>query len=363
MPVTDTGNEPTGLNDAAKAFEGLLSADLGDKENHEEHRQDSSEEKQPDENQPEQGEEHQGEDDADPDSKETSEEDEKSDEDAEGEGDAEDEEENADGSSQKPQTITVKIDGKEVEVPLEEAAKGYQRQADYSRKTAALADERRAFETHVEKFKEQETAVVQERGQYAHLLRALEQRLDELTPKEPDWVALAQQVDPAEYQQTRAVWDAIKEQKAAAKAERERVEGEQKATVAKQVQAKLKAGAEKLMAYNETWKDPKKWATDKQAIFDYGVNSLGFTPQEIANAVDPRAIIAVHKAMLYDKLMANKPKPDAASGKGKEASPKPLRAGSAADSRAPASDVTKAKQRLAKSGSVGDAAAVFERLL
>jgi hypothetical protein len=50
---------------------------------------------------------------------------------------------------------------------------GYQRHADYSRKTAALADERRAFDGVRQEFDTERQAVVQERGQYKQLLTAL----------------------------------------------------------------------------------------------------------------------------------------------------------------------------------------------
>ena len=46
----------------------------------------------------------------------------------------------------EPQMYTVKVDGQEMQVPLEELLNGYQRQADYSRKTQALADERRQLQ-------------------------------------------------------------------------------------------------------------------------------------------------------------------------------------------------------------------------
>lgn len=354
MEIADTGDQPTGLAGATESFLGLLTAEDGDNGQSDENQEHSEEEHSKDEAaQADAGEGEDGKADAEGD--ETPPEG----EDAEGEGDA-DEEKAADGSDQKPQTLTVKIDGKEVEVPLEEAAKGYQRQADYSRKTAELAEQRRTFETKVADFNAEREAVVQERGQYAHLLRALEQRLQELTPQEPDWVTLAQQMDPAEYTKTRAVWEAVKEQRKAAEDERKRVDELNQKETARQFQAKVAQGRATLLEYQPEWKDGKKWDADRREIFDYAVNRLGFTPQEIANATDARAIMAVHKAMLYDKVMANKPVAQKKAAAQK--SPKPLSAG-AAGNVASAPQVTKAKQRLAKTGRVADAAAVFENLL
>lgn len=46
----------------------------------------------------------------------------------------------------KPQTFTVKVDGVDRQVTLEELQRGYMMQADYTKKTQALANERRALE-------------------------------------------------------------------------------------------------------------------------------------------------------------------------------------------------------------------------
>ena len=48
--------------------------------------------------------------------------------------------------SQDEDVYTVKVDGETVEVTLKEALAGYQRQADYTRKMQALAEERKQFE-------------------------------------------------------------------------------------------------------------------------------------------------------------------------------------------------------------------------
>ena len=60
-------------------------------------------------------------------------------------------------------SYTVKIDGEEVEVNLDELRNGYQQQADYTRKSQSLAEQRKAYEANLQ-------AVQQEREQYAHLL-------------------------------------------------------------------------------------------------------------------------------------------------------------------------------------------------
>lgn len=63
--------------------------------------------------------------------------------------------------------------------------------------------------------------------------------------------------------------------------------------------------------------------------------------------------------MKLDELMANRPKPNAKPKGGV----KPLAPNSSARTPRPVTAQTRAKQRLAKTGSVRDAAVVFEGLL
>ena len=118
--------------------------------------------------------------------------------DAAPEGEAAADDEDTGDESPEVQLVTVKIDGKTEQIPLEEAIKGYQRQADYSRKTAALAEERKSFD-------QDRQAVVQERTQYAHLLNALQQQLQAQQPQEPDWQKLYDS-DPFEYVRQKDVY-------------------------------------------------------------------------------------------------------------------------------------------------------------
>jgi hypothetical protein len=66
----------------------------------------------------------------------------------------------------KPASITVELDGKTVELTAEEVRNGYLRQQDYSRKTAEVAERRKAFEAT-------EQQVTQERATYAQLILSL----------------------------------------------------------------------------------------------------------------------------------------------------------------------------------------------
>jgi len=241
-----------------------------------------------------------------------------------------------------PALVAVTVDGKTEHLPIEEVAKGYQRQADYTHKTMALATERKSFEGERQQ-------VAQERAQYAQLLTALQVQLQQ---PEPNWQAL-HDADPVEYLRQKDIWRDRQDRAAAAQFELQRTQSLQ----AQEQQAKLyqavNEGRQKLVELVPEWKDAKKWEADRVGLLNYG-KKLGFTDEELGQTYDPRAVIALHKARKYDELMANKPKPVANRG------PQVLPAGSSNATPRNASAGSKAKNRLAQTGSVRDAAAYFE---
>jgi hypothetical protein len=271
---------------------------------------------------------------------------------------AEPSEETEDDPEKLPSHVTVTIDGKPVQVPLDEAVKGYQRQADYSRKTQALAEERKTHAEAVSKFSEEAQAVSAERARYGQLLTLLETRLNELTPQEPNWAELARG-DRTEYLIQRDAWNQLQEQKRVIAAERERVESTQTAEQQKSIGARVQAGRKALVEYEPKWADDKVRQAEFADVRKYAQDTLGYTQQELENAVDHRQVIATHKAMKYDQLMAKaralKPvapskKVAAPGGAARQASPEKV-------------DAKNAMRRLAQSGHERDAAAVFEQLL
>lgn len=253
-----------------------------------------------------------------------------------------------DGDDQKelsPDTlVTVKIDGKTVEVPLKEALEGYQRQSDYSRKMQKLREESIAFQADRQQ-------VEVERSHYAQLLGALESQLTQLMPQEPNWEQLHRE-DPLNFPIVEKQWRDYKERLAATRAERERLayiaSQEEQAALRQQVEQ----GRQFLLEKMPEWKDQAKWEAARNQLRDYG-QTIGYSPDELAQAYDPRAILVLEKARRYDALMANRPKPQQGTG------PKPMKAGSTASSPKQATEVQRMRQRLKGTGSVDDAARLF----
>lgn len=243
---------------------------------------------------------------------------------------------------------TVKINGKEETVTLQEALRGYQRNVDYTRKTEALSHERKAIAEELQQ-------VQAERAQYAQVLTALQQQLSQGTQQEPDWQKLYD-TDPLEYVRQKDLWRERQERMQAAQYEQQRVQALMAQEQAKQLQTVVQEGRQKLLEAVPQWKDQKKWDADRVQLLEYG-QQLGFTGEELNQTYDPRAVLALYKAMQYDRLVANKPKPNPVKG------PKVASAGSAASAPRAQSDVTRAKQRLAQTGRIQDAASIFEKLI
>jgi hypothetical protein len=258
------------------------------------------------------------------------------------------EEDGSEDSESEAQFVTVTINGKAEQVSLDEAVKGYQRQRDYSQKTAALAEERRALETNYQQ-------VLEERSQYAQLLGALQQQLAQLQPQEPDWQRLYD-TDPLEYVRQKDLWREKSEKMSAAQYEQQRLQAiqlqEQQAGIAQLVQQ----NRHKMVEMIPAWRDAQKWEADRTKLVDYG-KKLGFSDQELGQAYDHRAIVALYKAMQYDNLVAKRPQ--AAPPRGPRTAP----VGSASSAPKSTNEYSKAKQRLAGSGKVGDAAILMEGLL
>lgn len=259
----------------------------------------------------------------------------------------EDDAEDEVGTDEEPaeQLIQLDLDGQQVEVTLDELQKSYLRQSDYTKKTQALAEQRKASETELE-------ALRQERMQYAELLPQLAQQLETATsPEELQRLNELRESDPLQYMLEKDALDQRQAQLNAVKQEQERLaqasQAEQQQLLADHLQKETAA----LMDALPAWKDEAVAKKERQQIREYAL-SRGFTDAELNEVYDSRAILILRDAMMASQ--ANKRKP-------KQAVKKTAKAGTSNVRRKSRSRV--AKERLSKTGSVRDATAVFENLL
>jgi len=200
------------------------------------------------------------------------------DEELDTEEDAEDEDE------PEAPAFTVLLDGKEVTVSKDEARNGYLRQADYTRKTMAVADERKALEA-------ERGEVRQQVEQYAQVLPQLANALQSMGVPQPD-PALAR-TNPEAYVAAKAEYDQWASQMQAVQAEQQRIAVVRQEQAQAQTQQALARERDALLTKLPQWSDQAHVQKMWPAMVEVG-EELGFTRQEIDNMVDHRAYLALH---------------------------------------------------------------------
>ena len=243
---------------------------------------------------------------------------------------------------------TVKIDGDEHEVTLDELRNGYQRHADYTRKSQSLAEQRKAYESNLE-------AVQNERGQYAEALKTLsaQKSADLERFKNVDWATLKQD-DPMEYMEKRLELQDVQDKISTIDAEQDRVRTQAIEDTQTFLRDKLQKEAEILAEKLPEYSDPS--STLRNDIREYTL-SLGFSPEDVDGITDHRVVLVLHKAMQAEKGSQ-------VSSKKSKTVPKVVKSGTP---QTKAQKSRKAKQtkreRLAKTGHHRDAAEVFLDLI
>ena len=254
-------------------------------------------------------------------------------------------------SEEEPkQRYKVKASGEEVEVELDELIKGYQQGTDYTKKSQALAEQRKAIEAergHLEYVK-------QERQAYAQKLQAL----DSFLTQQNQGVDLdvLKETDPIGYAVAVAEQNQREKQLAVVRNEQQRIAQQQQAEQQATLQNHLRQESEKLVSLIPELATPQGDAVRKQ-IRDYA-KSVGWSDQELSSVYDSRAVHTLYKAMKYEQLQKSKPE----LNKKLQSAPKMMRSGTSAPPTRSAQD-KQAMQRLRETGKVTDAAKAFERFL
>ena len=241
-------------------------------------------------------------------------------------------------------SYTVKVDGEEVEVNLDELRNGYQRQADYTRKSQSLAEQRKAYEANLQ-------AVTQEREQYSQLLGNMAQNQNAELSRYADinWADL-KDTDPMEYMEKRLEYQEAKEKISELQNERVRVQQQNETDMGQMLQEKLQKEAELLSKALPEYTEPG--SNFKDEVRNYALN-LGFSPQDIDGIADHRVILVLHKAMMQDKVSKT-------PAKKSKSAPKVVKAGTPQTKAQRSRRTVQAKrERLSKTGNQRDAANVF----
>ena len=258
--------------------------------------------------------------------------------------DAEDEDED----ESEPQLYTVKVDGKEVEITLDELQSGYLKHSDYSKKTEELAGQRKSM-------LQQAQAVQQERNQYAQALGQMQseagKQLNEY--KQIDWNQLREE-DPMLFMQRRDEQRELEKSIEDSQRQQHHIAAQSQQYQTHKFNADVETGRDHLLAIMPDWDDKVS-----KSVRDFGLNE-GFSSNELSGITDHRSMAVLRKAMMYDAIQKAQP----AKKRVRAATPQYVKPGlskSKGDvSAKKRSDKTK---QLRKSGAVDDAASMIYDML
>ena len=271
----------------------------------------------------------------------------------EGDFEAEDDAGEQDDASFDLLSATVEVDGEEITV--EELKRGNLRQRDYTRKTQELAEARKELEANYEE-------IQRERAQYAQMLPALQERLQQPVEQEPDWDTLYD-TDPTMAAKAERQWRKQQEERAAqlqaVVAERQRMMGLEQQRL-EQMQARyFEEQRELLPELIPEWRDSSVASKEAKDIRGFLLKE-GFSEQDVNGLTNATLVKLARKAMLYDQ---GQTRATEAKKKPKTQKTKTLKAGSRSTQPRPKSEQQQALQRVRQTGRVQDAAAAIKTLL
>lgn len=279
-------------------------------------------------------------------------------EEAEEESEEESEEEELDENEveEEPEFYSVKVDGEEFEVSLDELVQGYSRQSDYTRKTQELASQRDQMAQLQQQWNNEISQAQAERQQYIDAIGQFVQNsmagLEQF--QNVDWENL-RQTDPIAFvtkkEELREAQDRVRQ----AQEEQGRANKQQQEEVAKLRQLAVQEEHTKLVAAVPEWNDTEKRNQMASELSSYAVNQ-GFTKEELKQLIDHRSLIVLMKAQKYDALQNSDVKAKKLKNK-----PKVVRSGKGSTKKSDAKSKRIASmKRLKQTGRAEDAASLFE---
>jgi hypothetical protein len=250
--------------------------------------------------------------------------------------------------------FTVKVDGEELEVTLDELQSGYQRQGDYTKKTQALAEQRKSYEERTAELEGLRENYLEQATLANELLNRNLKQFDKV-----DWEDLKVN-DPNKYMQKKIEFAEVKDEQIRLQQEvRHAVEQNNQAQQTALHQELEKQWKITLQTFPE-WKEESKAKEHQNKLKEYGL-TLGFSEQELGSIGRARDLVLLDKAMKYDALQ------DTKKGiKGKKKAPavrkKVVKKGPAPKKSARVKQVAAKRTKFKESGSLKDAAAFMNEM-
>ena len=252
-------------------------------------------------------------------------------------------------NSEEP-SYTVKVDGSEMEVTLDELLRGYQREADYTRKTSELSLEK---SRHNDMMQQSQSEINQKLSKLTELTSAAQQEL-QTEYSNIDFEKLYED-DPVEA--------ARLEHKMRKRSENlQRIQEETRNNQMNEFQKYLQEEQAKVATLIPEFSDPAKASRIKSEMRTY-LTKLGYNNNEIASVYDSRQVMLIKDAMAYDKLKKSNVKVTKKVAK----APKVVKPGVPRVPKTKAEQAAKQRRdklnHLKKTGGVRDAAKFFRDFL
>ena len=265
---------------------------------------------------------------------------------------AEEEEQSQD---EVPAILKLKVNGEDVEKPLDEVVALAQQGLDYTQKTQQVAEQRKELEAYAQQIQLQEQAF-QEQMQLNNVLiedvakiTSLDQQLNQYA--NVNWQQLSDN-DFVEAQKLFFTYNQLQ-------TERSQLVSQFEAKKQQVVQKQSQLMAEKIAKGKEVLaKEIPNWSPEtNQALLSTG-KDYGFSDAELNSIVDPRHVKVLHDAMQWRKLQQN------STVKKKVSSAKPVVKPGSKDTKAEAnSNHRQLRESLRKTGKSDAAQKLIENML
>ena len=264
-------------------------------------------------------------------------------------------EEEEQSQDEVPAILKLKVNGEDVEKPLDEVVALAQQGLDYTQKTQQVAEQRKELEAYAESIKAQEQAF-QEQMQLNNVLiedvakiTSLDQQLNQYA--NVNWQQLSDN-DFVEAQKLFFTYNQLQ-------TERSQLVSQFEAKKQQVVQKQSQLMAEKIAKGKEILaKEIPNWSPEtNQALLSTG-KDYGFSDAELNSIVDPRHVKVLHDAMQWRKLQQN------SVVKKKVSNAKPVVKPGSKDTKAEAnSNHRQLREQLRKTGKSDAAQKLIENML
>lgn len=210
--------------------------------------------------------------------------------------------EEASDEEQLIQSLKLKVNGEEIEKPIDDVIALAQQGLDYTQKTQQVAEQRKALEAQEQALQAQAQMLQQQAELQGALigdvakLTAVDQQLEAYS--KINWQELSD-TDFVEAQKLFFTFNQLQQQRGALAQELEAKQTALLQTKQYELAQRIEKGKEVLA------KEIPNWSRDtSQAIISTG-KEYGFTEDELGNIYDPRYVKVLHDAMQWRKLQSN----------------------------------------------------------